>query len=123
MPKREVPKLNKEEFCSWKILMKLHLGGLGDHVQITITIEHVDPTRALTIEDLKKNEHNKEKLEIAPSLSYFEFDDIKSCDTTKKMWDTLQTIYGGHKNVLRAKSESLRGKFDDMRMQEGGNII
>ena len=32
-------------------------------------------------------------------------------------------IYGGDKNVLRAKSESLRGKFDDMRMQEGENIV
>ena len=38
------------------------------------------------------------------------------------MWDTLHTIYGGDKNVLRAKYESLRGKFDDMRMQEGENI-
>ena len=26
------------------------------------------------------------------------------------------------KNVQRAKSESLKGKFDDMRMEEGENI-
>ena len=38
------------------------------------------------------------------------------------MWDVLYTIYGGDKNVLRAKAKSLRGKFDDMRMQEGENI-
>lgn len=38
------------------------------------------------------------------------------------MWYDLHTIYGGDKNVLRAKVESLRGKFDDMRMQEGENI-
>ena len=36
--------------------------------------------------------------------------------------DALHTLYGGDKNVLRAKVESLRGKFDDMRMQEGENI-
>ena len=55
-------------------------------------------------------------LEIASALSYTEFDDIKGCDTTKKMWDDIENIYGKDKNVLRAKSESLRGKFDDMRM-------
>ena len=38
------------------------------------------------------------------------------------MCDALQTIYGGEKNVERTKSESLRGKFDDMRMEEGENI-
>ena len=43
-------------------------------------------------------------LEIASALSYVEFDDIKSLESAKKMWDALYTIYGGDKNVLRAKS-------------------
>ena len=78
--------------------MKLHLGGIGDHAQSIILVEHVDPIRALTAEDLKKKkEHNQVMLEIASSLSYAKFDDIKGCDTTKKMWDALQTIYGGDK--------------------------
>ena len=38
------------------------------------------------------------------------------------MWDDLKTIYGGDKNVQRAKLESLRGNFDEMRMKEGENI-
>ena len=38
------------------------------------------------------------------------------------MWDALHTIYGGDKNFLRAKVKSLRGKFNDIRMQEGENI-
>ena len=38
------------------------------------------------------------------------------------MWDALHIIYGGDKNVLRDKSKSIRGKFNDMRMQEGENI-
>ena len=61
-------------------------------------------------------------LEIASTLSYAEFDDIKGYDSAKKMWDALHTIYEGDKNVLRAKAENLRGKFDDMRMHEGENI-
>lgn len=42
-------------------------------------------------------------LEIASALSYVEFDVIKGCDSAKKMWDALHTIYGGDKNILRAK--------------------
>lgn len=61
-------------------------------------------------------------MEIASALSYAKFDDIKDLDSAKKMWDSLATIYGGDINVLRAKVESLRGKFDDMRMVEGNNI-
>ena len=38
------------------------------------------------------------------------------------MWDALYTIYWGDENVQRAKSKSLRGKFDDMRMEEGEYI-
>ena len=57
-------------------------------------------------------------LEIASALSYAEFDDVKGLDSANKMWDVLKTIYGGDKNVQRAKSKSLRGKFDEMRMEE-----
>ena len=90
MSKREVPKLNKEKFPTWKSLMKLHLQGLGDHLQSTIFFEHVNPTGVLTAEDLKKKkEHNQAMLEISSSLRYSEFHDIKTCDTAKKMWNSF----------------------------------
>ena len=37
------------------------------------------------------------------------------------MWETLSNIYGGDDNVKRAKREILRGKFDDMNMEEWEN--
>ena len=59
MSRREVAKINRDRFPTWKIMMKLHLGVLGDHVQTTITIEYVNVARALIVEDLKrKKEHN-----------------------------------------------------------------
>ena len=103
--------------------MRFHLGGVGYHSQSLIIVEHVDLVGVPTVEDMKmKKEHNKAMLEIASALSYAKFDDIKGCDTAKKMWDALNTIYGGDKNVQRAKYESLRGKFDDMKMEEGETI-
>ena len=102
--------------------MKLHLGGIGDHAQNCMTIEHVDPTTPTANDMRKKKEHNQAMLEIASALSYAEFDDIEGLHNAKKMWDALKTIYGGEKNVQRAKSKSLRGKFDEMKMEEGETI-
>ena len=124
MCRKEVPTLKKENFPAWKSLMMLYLGGLGDNAYLVITTEHVDPTGTPTTKQLKqKKEHNQTMLEIASTLIYVEFDDIKGCDSAKIMWDSLQNIYGGDKNVLRAKVKSLRGKFDEMRMQEGETIV
>lgn len=76
---------------------------------------------AQQLKDMK--EHNQAMLEIPSVLSYVEFDDTKECDSAKKMWDKNKTIYWGDDNVLRVKSESLRGKIDEMRMMEGENIV
>lgn len=124
MSKREVPKLNKENFVAWQSLMKLHLGSIVDYAQSSITTEYVDPTSAPTTDDLKKmQEHNQAMLEIASALNYAEFNDIKGCNIAFKMWKALLDIYGGDLNVQRAKRESLRGKFDNMRMEEGKMLL
>ena len=122
MSKREVPKLNKDNFAAWKSLMKLHLGSIGDYAQTSIGTEHVDLAGPLTTKDLnKKREHNQAMLEIASALNYAEYDDIKGCSTAHQMWETLSNIYGGDGNVKSTKRESLRGNFDDMKMEEGEN--
>ena len=57
MSKREVPKINRDNFPTWKSLMKLHLGGIGDHAQSSISVEHFDPTGVPTTEDMKKDKN------------------------------------------------------------------
>lgn len=59
---------------------------------------------------------------LISSLFDIEFIDVQDKDTPKDVWDTLETIYGGDKHVKQAKEESLRGKFEDMRMVEGETI-
>ena len=46
----------------------------------------------------------------------------KGCESENKIQDSLHTIYGGDTKILRAKSQSIRGKFEDMKMQEGENV-
>ena len=61
-------------------------------------------------------------IDIVSALSYEEFDEIKDCKTANAMWKKLKEIYGGDDNVRRAKVESLRGQFDQMKMREDENI-
>ena len=123
MSKRDVPKLNRDNFVAWKSLMKLYLGSIGDYAKNSITVDHVDLVGHLTVDDLsKKKEHNQAMLEIALALSYAKFDDINGCDTTCKMWKALIDIYGGDQNVQREKREILSGKYDYMKMEEGENV-
>ena len=91
MSKREVSKLNRDNFVAWKSLMKLYLGSTGDYAKTSIIVEHVDPIGPLSADDLnKRKEHNQTMLEISSALSYDKFDDIKGCDTTCKMWKPYQ---------------------------------
>ena len=50
MYKKEVPKLNKENFPAWKSLMKLHISGIGDTTWSSVENGYVDPTGTLTSE-------------------------------------------------------------------------
>ena len=58
MSRREVPKLNRDNFSTWKSLMKLHLGGIGDYSQECITTEHVECKTPTANNMRKKKEHN-----------------------------------------------------------------
>ena len=59
MSKREVSKLKRDNFATWKSLMKLYLWYLSDRAQNSIRVEHFDPAGVPTVEDMKKKkEHN-----------------------------------------------------------------
>ena len=61
-------------------------------------------------------------IDIASTLSYEEFNEVKHYKTAFDMWNKLKDIYGGDENVRRAKVESLKGQFDHMRMREDENV-
>ena len=95
MYRREVPKLNKEKFPAWQSLMKLHIFGIGDTAWNSVENAYVDPTRTLTIEQLKETkEHNQEMLEIGFALTQSKFEDVKDFLNANLMWTTLAKIYG-----------------------------
>ena len=103
--------------------MKLHLVAVGDTGLKYLDEKYEEPSGTLSVNDIaEKKTHNNMMIDIASRLSYEEFDDIKDCQTAFEMWNKLVEIYGGDDNVRRAKAESLRGQFDQMRTRENENV-
>ena len=58
--------------------MKLHISSIGDTTWSSVESTYVDPTGSLTTKQLKaRKEHNQAMLEIASTLSYSKYEDIK----------------------------------------------
>lgn len=71
----------------------------------------------------KEQQENHQALEaIISSLSDIEYVDVHGLETAYEVWKKLEEIYSSDEHVKIAKEESLRGKFDDMRMSESENI-
>ena len=118
--KREILRLNRDNFLAWWGIMKLHFASIGDLGCKYLDEEYVDPTGTLFVRDIaKKKNHNTMMIYIATALK---FDEIKDCKNTHEMWVKVKEIYGGDDNVRRAKVESLRGQFDQMRIREDENV-
>ena len=76
--KREIPRLNRNNFSVWQGLMGLHLASIGDSVLTHLDAEYVKPSGTLTVRDIaEKKTHNTMMIDIASALSYDEFDDVK----------------------------------------------
>ena len=103
--------------------MKLHLDTIGDSRCNYLNEEYKTPTGTLSIGDLiEKINNNIVMIDIAFSLSYEKFDEVKDFKTSFEMWHKIKDIYDGDENVRRAKVESLRGQFDQIKIRENENI-
>ena len=121
--RREIPKLNRDNFAAWEDLMNLHLETINDLGLKYINTTYKAPTTTMTIEEIvEKKNHNIMMIDIASTLNYVEFDEVKGCATTHDMWTKLKDIYGGDDNVKRSKEESFKDQFDQMKMREHENI-
>ena len=106
----EIPRLNRDNFSAWKELMRLHLATISDLECKYLNEEYQTPTRTLLVGDIaEKKNHNIMMIDIASTLSYVVFDEIKDWKSAYIMWNKIKEIYRGDDNVKRAKAKSLRG--------------
>ena len=79
--KREIPRLNRDNFSAWQGLMKLHLASIGDTGLNYLDAEYVEPSGTLSVNDIaEKKTHNNMIIDIASALSYEEFDEIRTAN-------------------------------------------
>ena len=84
--KREIPKLNKDNFAAWQGLMRLHLATISDSSCKYLSVEYKTPTGTLSLEDFdEKKNHNIMMIDIASTLRYAKFDEVKDCKTIHEM--------------------------------------
>ncbi|GLJ33165.1 hypothetical protein SUGI_0667760 [Cryptomeria japonica] len=121
--KREGPKFNRENFGIWKDRMKIFIKNMGVQHWSYVEDVYVVPTGTLTDDQKREIQENGQVMEaLISSLSDIEFIDVQDKANPKEVWDALENIYGGDEHVKQTKEESLRGKFEDMRMVEGETI-
>ena len=95
--KREIPKLNKDNFAAWQGLMRLHLATISDLGSKYLDTKYKTPTGTLLVEDIaEKKNHNIIMIDIASALNYVEFDEVKDYKTAHEKWSKLKYVYGDH---------------------------
>ena len=50
--RREIPKMNRDNFVAWQGLMRLHLGSMSNSGCKYLDEEYKTPTRTLLVEDI-----------------------------------------------------------------------
>ena len=116
--RREILKLNRDNFATWQGLMRLYLATIKDSGCKYLDVEYKTPTGILLllVEDItEKNYYNIMMIDIVYVFSYAEFDEVKDYKNGYEMWTKLKDIYGEYENVRRAKAESLRGNENERR--------
>ena len=103
--------------------MILHLATISDSCFTYLDAKYKTPNGTLLVVDIaEKKNHNIMMIDIASSLSYAEFDEVKDCKIPHKIWTNLKYIYAGDENVRRDKPKSIKGKFNQMKMRKYENI-
>ena len=71
--------------------MKLHLETIGDTCMKYLKKKYMAPTRTLTMDQIvEKKNHNIMMIDIASTLNYVEFDEVKDCPSAHEMWNKFK---------------------------------
>lgn len=77
----------------------------------------------ITGDEIEEVEHNiRVKEALMSALIDSEMTNVMGLQTTHEIWEKLQTLYEGDKQVKVAKLQSLKGKYEMLKMGEDENI-
>ncbi|XP_057833096.1 uncharacterized protein LOC131043884 [Cryptomeria japonica] len=118
------PVFDGTNYAFWSIKMKAYLNTLGYDVWQSVVDGYTPPSTPLTDAAGKRKSENNAKAEHALlcSLVDSEFTKVMHCKSAKEIWNNLKSIYEGDEKVREAKLQSLRMKFESLKMKEDEDI-
>ena len=97
---------------------------VGLEVQLSIETRYIYPKYfPIDLKAIKQFGYNEKVVNvILDGLNITFFSKVIHCNTTKDIWDKLQTIYEGDTKVKRAKLQKFKAQFESLKMKEEENI-
>ncbi|XP_059067426.1 uncharacterized protein LOC131858256 [Cryptomeria japonica] len=116
----KAPLFDGTDYAFWKVRMQTYLIFLGVDVWTVVFNGYIVPQSIPIDHDGKKEYENdtKAKHAILCGLSKDVFVKIMHCRSSKQVWDKLKNSYHGNDKVKQAKIQTLRAKFEGMKMSD-----
>jgi len=122
--KKDSLKFDGTNFNLWKSHMQCHLQSMGMQYWTMASTKYTPPQNDLKnaneITYVENNLQTKEALLNA--LSDSELTNVVDLQTAFEIWEKLELLHEGDKYVKCARLQSLKGKFENLKMREDENI-
>jgi hypothetical protein len=113
------PLFDGTNFSFWKVRMRTYLMALGANVWDVVETGYIKPIVLASKDDKLEFIFNTKGMNvILNGLAEAEFVKVMHLQTAKGMWDKLISSYEGNEKVKDAKLQTLRLKFEKLKMNE-----
>ncbi|XP_020270587.1 glycine-rich RNA-binding protein 7-like [Asparagus officinalis] len=108
----QYPTLSRDNYASWAIKMKVYMKAQD-------VWDAIEPAAGVSVE------HRKDQMALAAIYQGIPEETlmvIAEKQTAKEAWETLKTMHLGADRVRNAKVQTLKSKFELLRMKENDNV-
>jgi hypothetical protein len=119
-----VPRFDGQDYAFWSIRMKTYVQARGFDVWRGVVDGYKAPATPPTYKDGKKFEENYSRARnlIMNGLTKSIHVKVMHCESTKEIWNKPHNIYEGDTKVKGVKLQTLRAKFEQLKMKENEDI-
>ena len=114
-----IEKLNSENYDTWKIHAEATLYTAGCWEYVSGELPQPPDTATAAEKNQWRKDDKKAKSTLVLTISSGELKQIKNCDTSKEVWDTLKKIY---QSEGPARKATLLKRLVVQKMQEGDSV-
>ncbi|XP_022868003.1 uncharacterized protein LOC111387662 [Olea europaea var. sylvestris] len=125
------PYFDGSNYAYWKVRMRTFLKSLDERVWVSVQNGWKPPSTTVsgvvnltdislwTMEELADCNWNSKGLHaLFMAMSPEEFRRVSMCETTKEVWDILETMHEGTKILKNSKLQMLTSRFEEIRMKD-----